>query len=126
MAYATDEQLSLWKSDIIAFTRDNLFIENPLSGDVEPIKLYPHQIRWLREATKRDKDGNLVYKRVVACWPKRDGKTLCVAILLIWRMFVFGVDQHMGILSNSKEQSEGNVFTAVKDIIDHSPNLADE
>ena len=125
MADATDEQLSLWKSDILAFVRDNLFIENPLTGKVEPMKLYPHHKRWLREATRRDKDGNLVYTRAVACWPKRDGKTNCVAVLLIWRMFVFGADQHMGILSNSKEQSEGNVFTAICNIVLNSPRLAE-
>ena len=123
MGIPTAEQLMAWRADPVLWARENLYIQSPTTGILGLMEFVPHQEDWIREATRRDSEGNFVYKIAVACWPKRDGKTNCVVVVCLWRTFIFGFNQHIGILANSEKQSMGNIYCAMQDIIINSPSL---
>lgn len=119
----TDEQiLRRWRDDVVAFAEEACVIKDP-DGQVGPIRLFPHQQQWLAEADRRDSNGNLVHKRAIACWGKRDGKSLLVSILLAHRLFLYPETQSH-ILSNSERQGGTVLMTRLKEIADRSPVLA--
>ena len=115
------EQLARWRADVCAFAEEALWVRSPESGQVGPLRLADHQRAWLTEATRRD-DGAFVHKVAVASWPKREGKTLCVSILLAWRMAT-QTGQRCGILANSERQAQSNIFDAVATMFRTSPAL---
>ena len=113
-----------WPTDVVAWAEANVWLRNPETGQVGPIKLVAHQRRWLERATKRDKQGNFVHRVVVASWPKREGKSSMAAILVCWRLVCFE-GQRVGIIANSALQAKSNVFDMACSIFQQSPALAE-
>lgn len=122
MGKLTAESLRRWRADVVTFAEEALHVRNPETGKIGPLKLAEHQANWLREATRRDKAGTLVNKTVVASWPKREGKSLVVAILVAHRLVCFD-RQDSVVLANSERQAQSNVFKAVADMFRDSPLL---
>jgi len=98
------------------------WIVSPATNKPGPVKLAEHQKEFLREATRRGPDGRFVHRTAVACWPRREGKSLCVALLLGWRLHCF-TQQRLLILANSERQAASNVFELLASILTHSPRL---
>ena len=122
MGKLTAESLRRWRADVVAFAEEALHVRDPETGNIGPLKLTEHQANWLREATRRDEAGKLVNKTVVASWPKREGKSLVVAILVAHRLVCFD-RQDSVVLANSERQAQSNVFKAVADFFRDSPLL---
>ncbi len=118
----TAEALHRWRADIVTFAEEALRVRNPETGQIGPLKLAEHQANWLREATRRDEAGKLVNKTVVASWPKREGKSLVVAILVAHRCVCFD-RQDSVVLANSERQAQSNVYKALCDFFRDSPAL---
>lgn len=114
-------QLKRWQSDIVAWAEANVHVHHPERG-LSPLRLEPHQKAALREATKRKRDGGFAYQTAVFSWPRREGKTLCVALILCWRLAT-RLSQRSLILANSEQQAKSNIFALVSDIMTMSPNL---
>lgn len=85
--------------------------------------LADHQREFLREATRRGADGRFAHRTCVASWPRREGKSLCVGLLLAWRMTCY-TGQRLLVLANSEKQAQSNVFALLTDILRLSPDLA--
>lgn len=116
------ERLSQWRADVVTWAEDNLQVKNPSTGRLQPLELEEHQRDFLRRATLRREAGDFVHKVAVASWPKREGKTLCVAVLLAWRLACF-TSQRCGVLANSERQAASNIFDACQGFFRDSPNL---
>lgn len=118
----TAEQLFAWRDDVCAWAEANIYLRHPATGVVEPLQLADHQRAWLEEATRRDEQGHFVNKTCIASWPKREGKSLVVAIAATWRMVCFD-GQRIGVLANSERQAQSNIFKAMQDFFRDSPGL---
>lgn len=117
------ETLARWRGDVVAWAEENLWIKRPdRRGGPKPLVLEAHQKRFLREAARRDRHGELVYKTVVASWPKREGKSMCVAILIAWRLCCFR-DQACYVLANSERQAQSNIYDELVGLFKNSPIL---
>ena len=62
-------------------------------------------------------DGD--YSTVVFCWPRRHGKTLVSALIIVWR-FLTRRTQNIAIVANSEKQSVDTAFKTVKTIIEQT------
>jgi len=59
-------------------------------------------------------DGD--YRTVVFCWPRRHGKTLVAALIIVWR-FLTRKTQTIGIIANSEKQIVDTAFKTVASIL---------
>lgn len=116
------KQLARWRGNVVLWAEEVLWTKDPTTGTLGPLKLQEHQRNFLREATRRGSDGHFIYKVAVASWPKREGKTLQVAIILAWRLCCF-TNQRCGVLANSERQAASNIFDAVTGFFKDSPTL---
>lgn len=116
------EDLARWQSDPVAWAEECVWCRNPESGTVGPLVLLEHQRAWLQEASKRGPDGRPAHRVVVASWPKREGKTLVVALLLAHRAACLQ-GQRLAVLANSVKQAQSNVYDALLGIFKDSPKL---
>ena len=60
------------------------------------------------------------YRTVVFCWPRRHGKTLVAALIIVWR-FLTRKTQTIGIIANSEKQIVDTAFKTVASIIRKTP-----
>ena len=119
----TTEDLREWRGDICKFA-ESLWTLSPASGQVEPLRLQAHQQDFLRAATARDAQGRFIHRTCVASWPRREGKTLCAAILGAWRLVCWGPGQRCLVLANSREQAASNIYDAIEHVLRETPTLA--
>ncbi|MCQ8119950.1 hypothetical protein [Methylomonas rosea] len=59
-------------------------------------------------------DGD--FRTVVFCWPRRHGKTLVAALIIVWR-FLTRKTQTIGIIANSEKQIVDTAFKTVASIL---------
>lgn len=117
----TQDHIERWATDEVAFAEEACVVRYP-TGDIGPIRLFPHQRQWLNETSKRTPVGDLAYKYVVASWPKRDGKSLLSSIKGAHRLFM-KPDTTSYILANSEQQGGTVLMAGVAEIAELSPAL---
>ena len=94
-----------------------------------PIRKFPPEYRefWskqknvLREAL-RMKNGRFIYKLIILCWMRGEGKSLLACLIPLWRFFNWP-SQKFVLGANSKEQTVFVHYDIMRDIISHTPNL---
>lgn len=85
-------------------------------GSWGPLTLEPWQRTDIRAAL------NGKHRTAIFLWPRRHGKTLAVALVILWR-FVSRESQTICLVSNSSSQSVAACFRIVSGIIRHTPRL---
>ncbi len=60
------------------------------------------------------------YSTLVFCWPRRHGKTVMTALIIVWR-FLTRRTQTIAIVSNSEKQSVDTAFKLVRTILEQTP-----
>lgn len=116
------ENVERWRDDIVAFAQETIQIVRPDTGRLGPLVLEKHEKAWLREATRELADGSVAWGTVVASWPKREGKSLCVAILILWRICCW-LNQHCVVLANSERQAASVIYDELVNFFAHSELL---
>uniref|UniRef100_A0A6M3IQN8 Terminase n=1 Tax=viral metagenome TaxID=1070528 RepID=A0A6M3IQN8_9ZZZZ len=66
--------------------------------------------------------GRFVYRLIILCWMRGEGKTFLNCLFQMWRFFCWP-KQSIVLCANSKDQSEFVSFVTIKDIILNSPKL---
>lgn len=67
-------------------------------------------------------DGTFVYRLIVLCWMRGEGKSLLACLIQLWKFFNWS-KQQIVLGANSKEQITFVHFDIMKDIIINSPKL---
>lgn len=75
----------------------------------------------LREAL-RMRFRRFIYRLLVFCWPRGEGKSFLAVLIQLWKFFCFPRQQIM-LGANSKEQTLFVHFSIMRDIILNSPKL---
>jgi hypothetical protein len=75
----------------------------------------------LREALRME-DGRFIYRLLVFCWQRGEGKSLLVCLIMIWKFFNFR-EQKIMLGANSKDQVKFVHFDIIRDIVVNSPVL---
>jgi len=83
--------------------------------------MWEEQKKVLREAL-RMKNGRFVYRLIVFCWPRGEGKSILVVLIKLWR-FMCWQRQFIMLGANSKDQVQWSHYELMRDIIVHSPKL---
>jgi hypothetical protein len=73
------------------------------------------------KALKMD-NGRFIYRLIVLCWPRGEGKSLAACLIQLWKFFNWPRQQIM-LGANSKEQTKFVHFDIMRDIILNSPDL---
>ncbi|SOD96629.1 terminase large subunit domain-containing protein [Caenispirillum bisanense] len=60
------------------------------------------------------------YSTVVLCWPRRHGKTVATALIILWR-FLTRTHQKMALVGNNEKQAIGVAFETVRGILEATP-----
>jgi hypothetical protein len=87
-------------------------------GGFERFKLRPLEAEEIRNALESNA------RTIVLCWPRRHGKTLVSALLVIWR-FLSSQTQTIGICANSAQQTIDTAFKTIVGILRETPYSAD-
>jgi len=93
---------------------------NPETG--RSYKYIWEQQKEVARAGLRMVDGKFLYRLIVLCWPRGEGKSLFVCLIQLWKFFNWA-RQQIVLGANSKEQITFVHFDIIKDIILNSPNL---
>lgn len=67
-------------------------------------------------------DNRFIYRLIILCWMRGDGKSLLACLIQLWKYFNW-TKQNIVLGANSKEQVTFVHFDIMKDIILHSPEL---
>jgi len=118
------DDLKRWRADVCSWAEANVWVRSPDTNILGPLRLQEHQRAWLTEATMRGADGRFARQTCVASWPKREGKSLCSALVLAWRLTCY-TNQRAGIIANSERQAASVIFDALTGILRDSPALQD-
>lgn len=73
-----------------------------------------------RAELARALDGD--FRTIVLCWPRRHGKTLASALIIVWR-FLTRKTQTVATIANSEKQTVDTAFKLIKTIIEQTPWL---
>jgi len=98
-----------------------------LPDDVNPdtgksyASIWKEQQEILRECLKM-KNGRFVYRLIVFCWQRGEGKSLLACLIQLWKFFNWPRQQVM-LGANSKDQVKFVHFDIMRDIITNSPDL---
>jgi hypothetical protein len=71
-----------------------------------------------RAEIARALDGG--FSTIVLCWPRRHGKTLVSALIIVWR-FLTRQTQNIAIIANSEKQTVDTAFKTVRTILEQTP-----
>jgi phage terminase large subunit-like protein len=91
------------------------------NGKPVPFELRPSEIEEIRAALDGTSDGH--YRTVVFCWPRRHGKTVASALIILWR-FLTRTGQGIAIVANSQKQTIDTAFKTIRDLILATPYFA--
>jgi hypothetical protein len=83
--------------------------------------MWEAQCEILREALIM-KDSRFIYRLIILCWPRGDGKSLLACLIELWKFFNWPRQQIM-LGANSKEQTKFVHYDIIRDIIINSPRL---
>ena len=109
--------------DPIAFIETVLC--DPETG--EPFVLLDAERNFLRLAFNLDERGRLLYPELLYSCPKKSGKTAFGAIIALTLIWLFGGAYPEAVLcANDLDQAQGQVFAAVRRIVECSPLLRRE
>lgn len=67
-------------------------------------------------------DGRFIYRLIVLCWMRGEGKSLLACLIQLWKFFNWP-KQQIVLGANSKEQITFVHYDIMRDIILHSPDL---
>src|SRR5687768_2146308 len=116
-AYAA--QLKRWRQPgskgFFAFLDDAKPMIPSEKGGYQPYTL-PSEL--VREEIARALDGP--HSTIIFCWPRRHGKTVVVALIIVWR-FLTRQTQDMAIVANSERQTVDTAFRLVRTILEQTP-----
>jgi len=93
---------------------------NPKTGKAYS-KIWNGQKEVLREALQM-KDGEFIYRLIVFCWMRGEGKSLLACLIQLWKFFCWPRQQIM-LGANSRDQVKFVHFDIIRDIIYNSPDL---
>lgn len=93
---------------------------NPKTG--KSYKYIWEQQKEVARRALRMLDGQFLYRLVVFCWPRGEGKSLFACLLQLWKFFNWA-RQQIVLGANSKDQVTFVHFDIIKDIIINSPPL---
>lgn len=74
-----------------------------------------------RAEITRALDGNDI-SVAVWCWPRRHGKTLASAMVIIWR-FLSRPTENIAVVANSEKQVVDTAFRTIREAFEHTPAL---
>jgi len=83
--------------------------------------MWEAQCEVAREALQMQ-NGRFLYRLIVFCWPRGDGKSLFACLIELWKFFNWPRQQIM-LGANSKEQTKFVHYDIIRDIILNSPRL---
>ncbi len=70
----------------------------------------------------RMENGRFIYKLIIFCWPRGEGKSFIAVIIQLWKFFCFP-KQLITLAANSKDQVKFVHYDIMRDTIRNSPNL---
>lgn len=74
-----------------------------------------------RQEVARALDGDEI-SVAVWCWPRRHGKTLASAIIIVWR-FLTRPTENIAVVANSEKQVVDTAFRTIREAFEHTPAL---
>jgi len=83
--------------------------------------MWEKQKEILREALAM-KDGQFIYRLIVLCWPRGDGKSFLAVLIMLWKWDCWP-RQDLRLCANSKDQTGHAHLSVAKEIIRNSPKL---
>ncbi|KKM06509.1 hypothetical protein LCGC14_1743300, partial [marine sediment metagenome] len=117
------------KSDPVDWIEKHFYVSEPvdiLTGRIlppGPIRLSESQKKIIREALRRNEEGNFIYGTILYSCPKKSGKTaLATAVVIYLAMEVCFMDS-IYLLANDGKQAEDRMLGALKDCIDLNKRL---
>jgi phage terminase large subunit-like protein len=90
------------------------------NGRYTPFQLRPREVAEITAALNGTAAGP--YRTIVFCWPRRHGKTITSALIIIWR-YLTRQNQEIAIVANSKTQTLSTAFSLITGTLTHTPYL---
>lgn len=119
-ARSLSQQIASWRDGSAGFFQ---FVEDVQprvrshTGGFAPYSLGPKE----RAEIARALDGDEV-SVAVWCWPRRHGKTLASAMMIVWR-FLTRPTENIAVVANSEKQVVDTAFRTIREAFEHTPAL---
>ncbi|MGB0748176.1 MAG: hypothetical protein ACPGO3_05480 [Magnetospiraceae bacterium] len=115
----TDNPITRWrKPGFEGFENFLTEIQPMIPGDAGRFVPYTIPSDRVRSEIKAALDGK--HHTVVFCWPRRHGKTVVSALIIVWR-FLTRTGENIAIVSNSVRQTTDTAFRLIRTILEKTP-----
>lgn len=115
------ERLRRWRqpgaAGFFAFLEDVKPRIPSAKGGYEPYTIPSDEVR---AEIEKALDGG--FMTLVFCWPRRHGKSVVVALIIVWR-FMIGLTENIALVANSERQAVDTVFKLVRTALEHTPYM---
>jgi hypothetical protein len=119
-APSLSQQIALWRDGSAGFFRFVQDVQPHVrshTGGFAPYAIGDRE----RAEIARALDGQDV-SVAVWCWPRRHGKTLASAMLIVWR-FMTRPTENIAVVANSEKQVVDTAFRTIREAFEHTPAL---
>jgi len=96
---------------------------NPKTGRSYQV-IWREQLKIAKEALRME-NGRFVYRLIVLCWMRGEGKSLLACLIQLWKFFNWDRQQIM-LGANSKDQIKFVHYDIMRDIVLNSPELLND
>jgi hypothetical protein len=114
------QQIAAWRDGSAGFFRFVADVQPRVRshlGGFEPYTIGARE----RAEIGRALDGQDV-SIAVWCWPRRHGKTLASALIIVWR-FLTRATENIAVVANSEKQVVDTAFRTIRECFEHTPFL---
>lgn len=108
--------------DFAQFCSDHL-VQSEDQWEGQPLLLEPWQVRMMRAAMEYDAAGEPLWRSVVLCVPRKNGKTQLLAAVALYRLLTTEGRPEI-LLAASSDSQAGRLFDAASRFVRRSPLLA--
>ncbi|OJW05579.1 MAG: hypothetical protein BGO39_02890 [Chloroflexi bacterium 54-19] len=122
LALASGESLIKSDPDVISWLEQNFYIPEANNG---PIRLAPYIKAALREALRRDENGDFVYSTIIWSDIKKSGKSSIAAGVALWFAYMLEWGS-IKVIANDLEQADSRVAYYMRRAIALNPKMREE
>lgn len=114
----TQSKIESWRHGSAGFLKWLEDVQPRIPSEKGRLQVFEIPNQKVKDEIVKALDGD--YSTICFCWPRRHGKTIMSALIIVWR-FTCRTHQQIAMVSNSERQTTDTAFKLVRTILQNTP-----